>query len=113
MRLQEIIDQVPEIANYRSQIPILRLPNSNKINLNDQIYELRLFTFYLKNNNQITFSEFVHENNLQNEEIKISPQHKHFPVYSYSLLNDETYIVLSLSPTDIHQLDELLNYDFN
>lgn len=101
MKLQQILNQVPEIAHYASQIPVLRLKNENNhITIDNQIFELRLFTFYLtasETNEYKDFRDYVQKKKLEDQELSISVPHKHFPVLTFNRLDESAYIVLSLA----------------
>lgn len=87
LTIQNVLDAVPEIANFPSQKSIKGIT-----------YELRMFTFYLPNKEPIKFSDFVKNNNLQNEIILNYAENKVLRLYSYHMINDDSYLLLSLSP---------------
>jgi len=102
MKLKQILDQVPEIAQYKPQIPALRLQNEkNHITVENEVFEVRLFAFYVNSvQNHIAyanFQDYVQRNNLQDQELSISVPHKHFPILTFNRLDESVYIVLSLA----------------
>ena len=75
LTISDVIDQVPEIATYVNQLPAIRINSpTNSIVISGHVYELRLFTFYLKfeKERSITFKEFVEKNKLSEHHLVIS-----------------------------------------
>jgi len=96
LTINDVIISVPEIENFVSNVPILRLPDSNYMQINDEPYELRLFSFYIPSNDKITFGEYVRSKDLQNDEIKMYENGSSINPLSYHLVNSEIYLLISL-----------------
>lgn len=101
VKLSDIIRSNAQIANFAPQIAVFRTQDDhNEILVDNDRYELRLFTFYLTpstNGQPIrSFAEYVDQHHLHDEELKISAPHNLFPVLAFSRNTDTEYIVLSL-----------------
>lgn len=108
LTIGDLIYWIPEIANFKSQIPILRLPNDNFIKIKGDKYELRLFSFYTKDNEEHyeTFADFVKFKNLTNDEIKIYREHVNINPNVYHIMNDNIYLLISILKVE-------QNHDYN
>ena len=90
--------QIPEIAQAKSQVSVLRLSNNNIIALNGRNYELRMFCFYLPESivNVSTFEEYVRHRRFE-EKVLIRQTESPLiqPLY-YSNVHTGSYLLISI-----------------
>lgn len=97
MKLKDLIEYVPEIANFTSNIYVLRLPClSNIIKVNNELYELRIFSFKLVGDTETTFGDFVRKNNLEDSELISYNQIHLIKPLSFSINTPEVYCNIAL-----------------
>ena len=98
--LGDLVDASSEIRDFLSQKTVLRLPNSNNIEVKGQTYEVRLFTFYLPKAlpDVKTFQDFVIHKGLRDQPLKAEQRPGGLDILSYNMYNEGTYILISLMP---------------
>lgn len=89
---------VPEIAEFTSRVPVLRLKrDDNQIYLRDRWYELRLFVFHIPGAT-VRFADFVRERQLENKTLTLYSQLKHIQPLAFSIVDDSVLLNISLLP---------------
>lgn len=89
---------VPEIAEFTSRRPVLRLKREdNQIHLNGSWYELRLFAFLVPGSS-LRFVDFVRERGLENKPLTPYSQLKHVKPLSFSIVDNSVLLNISLLP---------------
>ncbi len=101
--LNQVISQVPEIANFKPKKMVLHLAGHNIVIINETAYELRLFTFYLARPNPeiSTFADYVRVNNLGETQLKVFPQLKLIPPLSFNVNTDDAFCILSIRELEV------------
>lgn len=99
LQIKDLLE-IPEIKNFTSKIPILRLQETNYIIIKNQSYELRLFTFYMVKPIEgiNTFEDFVNVNQLHDKFLEKASQLKYIVPWYYAINDGNVYLNMSLLP---------------